>query len=117
MKLLDAKKEMLAEEAENLGKVVDEKANELENGAMELGHVKSIQAEQAFIIQSYQEEITILNLRSHQLQNLATEYAMKFLTHQSKIESQISNASTALDNRTATKAPRDVENKDEDNLN
>ena len=45
MKLLDAKKEMLAEEAEKMAKVVDEKANELEISAIELGRVKSIQAE------------------------------------------------------------------------
>lgn len=45
MKLLDAKKEMLAEEAEKMAKVVDEKANELEISAMELGRVKLIQAE------------------------------------------------------------------------
>lgn len=58
-----------------------------------------------------------MNLRSHQLQNLATEYAMKFLTHQSKIESQIQNAGAALDSRAASRAQGDVEIKDEENLN
>ena len=104
---------MLAAEYGNILKAVDEKNEEMANTATELAEVRSLHADQAFIIQRYQEDITSLNLRAHQLQNLATEYAMKFLTHQSKIEGQIEQARSALESRAPPKRPDGIEIRDE----